>query len=118
MESLVLSANWLALPALLWLACVGMVAVLLMLGHGLLRMAQSSVWKLASRRYIGLGVAFDGWIWRALALVLIFVGSDLFVASALGIDKLLPALSLDITFGTLMAAALVSPWNTQKDIPA
>ena len=40
------------------------------------------------------------------------VGSDLFVAIALGIDKLLPAVLLDITFDTLAAAVLVSLWNT------
>ena len=51
-------------------------------------------------------------------LVSVFVDSKLFVASALGIDKLLPAVSLDITFGTLAAAVLVSLWTTRKDIPA
>lgn len=53
-----------------------------------------------------------------MVAVLIFVGSDLFVAIALGIDKLLPAVLLDITFGTPAAAVLVSLWNSRKDIPA
>lgn len=64
MESLFLDADRLGKPTLLWLACLVNVAMLLMLGRGVLRMAQNPVWKLVPRGNSGLEVAFDGWIWR------------------------------------------------------
>jgi tellurite resistance protein TerC len=49
----------------------------------------------------------------ALALVLIFIGSKIFLADLLGIDKLPPAVSLGVTFGILAAGVLVSLWTTR-----
>ena len=64
MESWFLNADWLGKSTLLWLACSVIVAMILMLGRGVLRMAQPCVWKLVPRGYSGLEVAFDGWIRR------------------------------------------------------
>ena len=49
----------------------------------------------------------------ALAIVLIFIGSKIFIADLLGIDKLPPAVSLSITFGILLAGVLYSLWKTR-----
>jgi tellurite resistance protein TerC len=49
----------------------------------------------------------------ALAVVLIFIGSKIFVADLLGIDKFPPAISLAITFGILAAGVLYSLWRTR-----
>ncbi|WP_407530697.1 TerC family protein [Methylobacterium oryzisoli] len=49
----------------------------------------------------------------ALAGVLLFIGSKIFVADLLGLDKFPPALSLGITFGLLAAGVLWSLWKTR-----
>ncbi len=49
----------------------------------------------------------------ALAVVLIFIGSKIFIADLLGIDKVPPALSLAITFGILATGVLYSLWRTR-----
>ena len=49
----------------------------------------------------------------ALAFVLIFIGSKIFLADLLSIDKLPPAVSLGITFGILVAGVLYSLWKTR-----
>ncbi len=49
----------------------------------------------------------------ALAVVLIFIGSKIFIADLLGIDKVPPAISLAITFGILAAGVLYSLWKTR-----
>ncbi|MDP2803296.1 MAG: TerC family protein [Phreatobacter sp.] len=49
----------------------------------------------------------------ALALVLIFIGSKVFAADLLGIDKVPPALSLAVTFGLLAGGVLYSLWKTR-----
>ena len=49
----------------------------------------------------------------ALAIVLIFIGSKIFAADLLGIDKIPPALSLAITFGILTSGVLYSLWKTR-----
>ncbi len=50
----------------------------------------------------------------ALAVVLIFIGSKIFLADLLGIDKLPPALSLGITFSILAAGVLFSLFKTRS----
>ena len=50
----------------------------------------------------------------ALAVVLIFIGSKIFLADLLGIDKLPPALSLGITFGILAAGVVFSLLRTRN----
>jgi tellurite resistance protein TerC len=50
----------------------------------------------------------------ALAVVLIFIGSKIFLADLLGMDKLPPALSLGITFGILAAGVLFSLLKTRS----
>jgi tellurite resistance protein TerC len=51
----------------------------------------------------------------ALAIVLIFIGSKIFLADLLGLEKFPPALSLSITFGILAAGVLYSLWKTKDD---
>ncbi|MCI0756044.1 TerC family protein [Teichococcus vastitatis] len=50
----------------------------------------------------------------ALASVVIFIGSKVFLADLLGIDKVPPALSLGITFGILAAGVVLSLLRTRK----
>ncbi|MBL0371394.1 TerC family protein [Rhizobium sp. KVB221] len=54
----------------------------------------------------------------ALAAVLIFVGSKIFVADMLGIAKIPPALSLGITVFLLTAGVVGSLWATRNEKPA
>jgi tellurite resistance protein TerC len=58
----------------------------------------------------------------ALAVLLVFIGSKIFVADALGLAKVPPALSLAITFAILTAGVLYSLWKTggrpEADWPA
>ena len=49
----------------------------------------------------------------ALAVVLIFIGSKIFLADLLGMDKLPPAVSLGVTFGILAAGVVVSLLKTR-----
>ena len=51
----------------------------------------------------------------ALALVLIFIGSKVFVADLLGIDKVPPVISLGITFGLLAGGVLFSLFKTRGE---
>ncbi|WP_289015697.1 TerC family protein [uncultured Methylobacterium sp.] len=53
----------------------------------------------------------------ALAGVLLFIGSKIFLADLLGLEKLPPALSLGITFGLLAAGVLWSLWKTRSGAP-
>ena len=49
----------------------------------------------------------------ALAVLLVFIGSKIFVADALGLAKVPPAASLTITFAILLAGVLYSLWKTR-----
>ena len=49
----------------------------------------------------------------ALAVLLVFIGSKIFLADALGLGKIPPALSLSITFGILAAGVGYSLWKTR-----
>lgn len=49
----------------------------------------------------------------ALAVLLVFIGSKIFVADALGLAKIPPALSLGITFAILVAGVAISLWKTR-----
>nr|WP_198381929.1 TerC family protein [Roseomonas sp. KE2513] len=49
----------------------------------------------------------------ALAVVLIFIGSKIFVADLLGIGKIPPAVSLGVTFAILAAGVAYSLWRTR-----
>lgn len=53
----------------------------------------------------------------ALAMVLIFIGSKIFVADMLGLAKIPPVVSLGVTFGILASGVLWSLWKT-RDEPA
>lgn len=48
----------------------------------------------------------------ALAVLLVFIGSKIFIADALGLAKIPPALSLGITFAILAAGVGYSLWKT------
>ena len=51
----------------------------------------------------------------ALAAVLVFVGSKIFIADMLGIAKIPPALSLGVTVGLLAAGIFGSLWATRNE---
>jgi tellurite resistance protein TerC len=51
----------------------------------------------------------------ALAAVLVFVGSKIFVADMLGITKIPPAVSLGVTLGILATGIIGSMWATRKE---
>jgi tellurite resistance protein TerC len=51
----------------------------------------------------------------ALAVVLIFIGSKIFVADMLGLAKIPPAISLAATFGILAAGVGWSLWKTRNE---
>ena len=54
----------------------------------------------------------------ALALVLIFIGSKIFLADILGLEKFPPILSLSITFGLLIGGVVWSLRKTRAAVPA
>jgi len=49
----------------------------------------------------------------ALAMVLIFIGSKIFAAPLLGLEKFPPAISLGVTFGLLALGVVYSLWKTR-----
>jgi tellurite resistance protein TerC len=51
----------------------------------------------------------------ALACVLIFIGSKIFLADLMGLDKFPPAIALTVTFGILAAGVIYSLVKTRKD---
>ena len=51
----------------------------------------------------------------ALAVLLVFIGSKIFVADLMGLDKFPPAWSLSITFAILAAGVGYSLWKTRGD---
>jgi len=53
----------------------------------------------------------------ALAIVLIFIGSKIFVADMLGLAKIPPVVSLSVTFGILAAGVGWSLWKTRDKEP-
>jgi tellurite resistance protein TerC len=53
----------------------------------------------------------------ALAALLVFIGSKIFAADALGLAKIPPALSLGVTFAILGAGVAFSLWKTRGDPP-
>lgn len=50
----------------------------------------------------------------ALAAVLVFIGSKIFLADLLGLAKFPPALSLGVTFGLLAIGVVYSLWKTRE----
>ena len=50
----------------------------------------------------------------ALAVLLVFIGSKIFVADALGLAKIPPAVSLSVTFAILAAGVGWSLWKTRR----
>jgi TerC family integral membrane protein len=50
----------------------------------------------------------------ALAILLVFIGSKIFVADALGLAKIPPSLSLGITFAILASGIVWSLWRTRR----
>ena len=53
----------------------------------------------------------------ALSIVLIFIGSKIFAADLLGLDKIPPVWSLSITFGILAAGVIYSLYRTRGEPP-
>lgn len=54
----------------------------------------------------------------ALAVLLVFIGSKIFVADALGLAKIPPPVSLGITFAILAAGIFYSLWKTRAKVAA
>ena len=54
---------------------------------------------------------------QALAILLIFIGSKVFLADLMGLEKFPPAVSLGITFAILGAGVAWSLWRTRGDSP-
>jgi tellurite resistance protein TerC len=54
----------------------------------------------------------------ALAILLVFIGSKIFVADAFGLAKIPPAASLSITFAILAGGIGWSLWKTRKSVAA
>ena len=52
----------------------------------------------------------------ALALVLVFIGTKIFLVGFIG--KFPPAISLGVTFGLIAGVELVSLWKTRHEAPA
>lgn len=50
----------------------------------------------------------------ALAVLLVFIGSKIFIADGFGIAKIPPALSLSITFSILFIGIMYSLWKTKR----
>lgn len=50
----------------------------------------------------------------ALGLVLVFIGSKIFLADLLGLEKFPPAVSLAVTFGILIGGVVFSLWKTRR----
>ncbi len=70
--------------------------------------------------YFALAAMIDRFVYLkyALSVVLIFIGSKIFVADMLGLAKIPPTLSLTITIGILAAGVLGSLWATREKATA
>jgi tellurite resistance protein TerC len=66
--------------------------------------------------YFALAAMIDRFIYLkyALAVVLIFIGSKIFVADMLGLAKIPPMLSLTVTLGSLAFGVFGSLWKTRR----
>lgn len=66
--------------------------------------------------YFALAAMMDRFVYLkyALAAVLIFIGSKIFVADMLGLAKIPPMVSLSVTLGILAAGILGSLWKTRN----
>lgn len=69
--------------------------------------------------YFALAAMVDRFIYLryALAAVLIFIGSKIFIADMLGLAKIPPVVSLSVTLGILAAGILGSLWTTRNAKP-
>ena len=69
--------------------------------------------------YFALAAVIDrfAYLKYALAVLLVFIGSKIFVADMLGLAKFPPAASLGVTFAILVAGVCWSLWKTRK-VPA
>ncbi len=68
--------------------------------------------------YFALAAMIDRFIYLkyALAVVLIFIGSKIFVADMLGLAKIPPMMSLSVTLGILAAGVFGSLWATRDKV--
>jgi tellurite resistance protein TerC len=55
---------------------------------------------------------------QALAILLVFIGSKIFIADLMGWEKFPAAWSLSITFTILAAGVFYSLWKTRYDLPS
>jgi tellurite resistance protein TerC len=67
--------------------------------------------------YFALAAIIDrfAYLKPALAMILVFIGSKIFVADLLGMEKFPAAVSLTVTVSLIVGGVLYSLWRTQRD---
>ena len=67
--------------------------------------------------YFALAAIIDrfAYLKPALAMILVFIGSKIFVADLLGLEKFPAAVSLSVTVSLIIGGVLYSLWKTQSD---
>ena len=67
--------------------------------------------------YFALAAIIDrfAYLKPALAMILVFIGSKIFVADLLGLEKFPAAVSLSVTVSLIVGGVLYSLWKTQRD---
>jgi tellurite resistance protein TerC len=67
--------------------------------------------------YFALAAIIDrfAYLKPALAMILVFIGSKIFVADLLGMEKFPAAVSLSVTVSLIVGGVLYSLWKTQRD---
>ncbi len=70
--------------------------------------------------YFALAAMVDRFVYlkQALALVLVFIGSKIFIADAIGLDKFPPVVSLTVTLGLIAGGVAYSLWRTRHQVAA
>ncbi len=69
--------------------------------------------------YFALAAVVDRFVYlkQALALVLVFIGSKIFIADLFGLAKFPPSVSLSVTLGLIIGGILYSLWRTRGQPP-
>ncbi len=112
-----LTADFLGKPAWVWLTFVGVVIALIFSFFAIPRKYQHRVlfWGILGLRalYFALAAMIHRFkvLKYALALVLVFIGSKIFLVGMIG--KIPAVISLSVTFGLIAGGALVSLWKSR-----
>ena len=112
-----LTADFLGKPAWVWLTFVGVVIALIFSFFASPRKYQHRVlfWGILGLRalYFALAAMMHRfkYLKYALAMVLVFIGSKIFLVGIIG--KIPAVISLSVTFGLIAGGVLVSLWKTR-----